>query len=143
TLGWYQMATRKQRARRAKTFRHDYGFVDYDDEGNEVELTGAELRAKKDESSPSKPKQAAKSQSSSRRTPKEPQPPSWDRSIKRGLMWGAPMIVLMFLLFKDLTVYSRILLGVVYAVMFIPLTYWVDGMVYRKYQQRKQSGKAR
>ena len=42
------MATRKQSARRAKTFRHDYGFVISDEEGNEIEAPGAELRAKKD-----------------------------------------------------------------------------------------------
>ena len=28
--------TRKQRRRRQKTFRHEYGFVTYDEEGNEV-----------------------------------------------------------------------------------------------------------
>jgi len=33
-------------ARREKTFRHEYGFVTVDDEGNEVELEGAALRAK-------------------------------------------------------------------------------------------------
>ena len=31
------------------------------------------------------------------------------------------------------------LLGLVYAVMFVPLTYWTDSMVYRRCQ-RKQAG---
>ena len=42
------MATRKQRSRRAKTFRHEYGFVTYDEEGNEIEVDRAELRAEKE-----------------------------------------------------------------------------------------------
>ena len=50
------MATRKQRARRAKTFRHDYGFVVDDDEGNEVEISGADVRAKAKTGEVAKPK---------------------------------------------------------------------------------------
>ena len=41
------MATRKQRSKRAKTFRHDYALVVDDEEGNEVEISAAEARAKK------------------------------------------------------------------------------------------------
>ncbi len=41
------MPTRKQRARRAKSFRHEYGFVVDDEEGNEVEVDRAELRPDK------------------------------------------------------------------------------------------------
>ena len=41
------MATRKQRRRREKSFRHEYGFVVEDEEGNEVELDRSELRAQK------------------------------------------------------------------------------------------------
>jgi hypothetical protein len=47
------MATKKQRSRRAKTFRHEHALIDYDDEGNEIEVTASELRARKNK--PEKP----------------------------------------------------------------------------------------
>ena len=48
------MATKKQRRRRDKTFRHEHGLVAYDEEGNEIEVTATELRAEKGK--PEKPK---------------------------------------------------------------------------------------
>lgn len=134
------MATRKQRARRAKTFRHDYALVDTDEEGNEVELKASELRAKKEDGSKPKAKAGAKKTSSMRRTTKEPQPPSWERAFKRGALWGVPMIAVMYFFLKSDPVQTRIMIGLIYAVMFVPLTYWLDGIVYRKWERRKGSG---
>jgi hypothetical protein len=133
------MATRKQRARRAKTFRHEYGFEQIDEEGNKVELTGAEMRARKDGDTPSEKAKpaAAKGKPAGGRTLREPPPPSWERAAKRGALWGLPMVALMVVFLKSIPVPTRILFGVVYAVMFIPLTYWLDGMVYRRWQARQ------
>jgi hypothetical protein len=132
------MATRKQRAKRAKAFRHDYTFVVDDEEGNEVEISAAEARAKKqgDSAAPAKAPAKSGSRSASSRPGKdhEPSPPSWNRALKKGLPWGLVAgVVVTFLL------HGSPLLGLVYAVMFIPLTYWTDSMVYRRFQ-RKQSG---
>jgi hypothetical protein len=130
------MATRKQRSRRAKTFRHDYALVIDDEEGNEVEISAADARAKKQDGSPAPAKGSATSGARSSRSAKgyEPPKPSWNRSIKRGLPWGLLAgIVVTFLL------HGSPLLGLVYATMFIPLTYWTDSMVYRRFQ-RKQAG---
>jgi hypothetical protein len=130
------MATRKQRARRAKTFRHDYALVVDDEEGNEVEISSAEARAKKQDGSgaaKASPKAGSKSPA---RGGKDYQPPtpSWNRSLKRGLPWGLVAgVVVTFLL------HGSPLLGLVYAAMFVPLTYWTDSMVYRRWQ-RKQAG---
>jgi hypothetical protein len=126
------MATRKQRSKRAKTFRHDYALVVDDEEGNEVEITAADARAKKEGGSGTSPKASA------RGNPKGsghvPNAPSWNRALKRGLPWGLVAgVVVTFLL------HGSPLLGLVYAVMFVPLTYWTDSMVYRRYQ-RKQAG---
>jgi hypothetical protein len=136
------VATRKQRARRAKTFRHEYGFVVEDEEGNEVEVSGAEVRGK------SKPdaKQAS-SKPASKPTAKsgglrEPSPPSWNRAIRRGGIWGIGMVALCVVLLRSAPVYDRVLIGLVYAAMFIPVTYWVDGMVYKRWQRRKPGGPA-
>src|SRR5579863_2800141 len=133
------MATRKQRARRAKTFRHDYALVDTDEEGNEVELKASELRAKKEGGPKAKAKPGAKA-APARRASKEPQPPSWERALKRGALWGVPMIAVMYFFLKSDPVQTRVMIGLIYAVMFVPLTYWLDGIVYRKWERRKGSG---
>jgi hypothetical protein len=129
------MATRKQRSKRAKTFRHDYALVVDDEEGNEVEISSAEARAKKQEASgaPAKSPAKAGSRPASGKA-YAPNPPSWNRAVKRGLPWGLVAgVVVTFLL------HGSPLLGLVYAGMFIPLTYWTDSMVYRRFQ-RKQAG---
>jgi hypothetical protein len=134
------VATRKQRARRAKTFRHDYGFVVADDEGNDVEVAGSELRAKKDgKDAPAKASSSSSKQSSSRggRSGREPQPPSWNRALKRGAMWGAGLVVISVLLLRGVPLATRVVIGIVYAALFIPMTYWLDGLVYRRFQARK------
>jgi hypothetical protein len=131
------MATRKQRARRAKTFRHDYGFVVADDEGNEVEISGADVRSKTRKDEPGKPKAAAKpagKQSAAR----EPQPPSWRRALKRGIPWGLAAGLGLTLL-----THAPVEIGLVYAVAFVPLMYWTDAVVYRRYERRKGAGTTR
>jgi hypothetical protein len=134
------VATRKQRARRAKTFRHEYGFVVEDEDGNEVEVSGAEVRGK----SPSDTKEA-KAKPGAKPAPKtrglrDPQPPSWNRAVRRGGIWGIGMVALSVVLLRGAPVYERVLIGIVYAAMFIPVTYWVDGMVYKRWQRRKPGG---
>jgi hypothetical protein len=129
------MATRKQRSRRAKSFRHDYGFVVHDEEGNEVEVAGAELRAKKEP--------AAKSKSGSKPAPKargirEPPPPSWNRALKRGLPWGIAAGLGVTLL-----THGPIAIGVIYGIAFVPLMYFTDGFVYRRWERRKPGGPTR
>jgi hypothetical protein len=133
------MATRKQRARRAKTFRHEYALVDTDEEGNEVELKASELRAKKQGGSTAKGKPGAKP-AAARRPAKEPPAPSWERALKRGALWGVPMVAVMYFFLKNDPVQTRILIGLLYAVMFVPLTYWLDGIVYRKWERRNGAG---
>jgi hypothetical protein len=134
------MATRKQRSKRAKTFRHDYALVVDDEEGNEVEISSAEARAKKTETSgapaktPAKP--SSRASSGSRRSGTyQPNPPSWNRSLKKGLPWGLVAgVVVTFLL------HGSPILGLVYAGMFVPLTYWTDSMVYRRWQRKQADG---
>src|SRR5437763_17207361 len=78
------MPSRKQRRRREKSFRHEYGFVTYDEEGNEVEVDPAEVR-------PAKPKSEraqAKPTGRGGRAPREAPKPSWNRALRRGGDWG-------------------------------------------------------
>jgi hypothetical protein len=52
------------------------------------------------------------------------------------------MVALMIEFLKGVPIQTRILFGLIYAVMFIPLTHWLDGMVYRKWERRNASGPA-
>ena len=128
------MATRKQRARRAKSFRHDYGFVVDDEEGNEVEISGADVRAKAKKGEVAKPKAGAKP-ATKPNAAREPVPPSWSRSLKRGVPWGLAAGL-------GLTLLTRAPweIGLVYAVAFVPLMYWTDAFMYRRYERRKAGG---
>jgi hypothetical protein len=130
------MPSRKQRRRREKTFRHEYGFVTYDDEGNEVEVESAEVRPEKAKAERAKPKPTGKNG----RPLREPPVPSWQRSLKRGGIWGGLMfVVLVFFLPGSGSPVSRVLIGLLYAAAFVPLTYWIDRLTYRNYLRR--SGK--
>jgi hypothetical protein len=139
------MPTRKQRRRRDKTFRHEYETVLIDAEGNETPL--AEVRAR--EPKREKPAAAAAKGSAAKggakrnqRPVREVPAPSWNRAFKRGGTWGAVMLVVsVFFLFHNAPIAIRLGWGIVYAVAFIPLTYFVDRTAYRAYQRRigKQS----
>ena|SRR6478736_5944890 len=131
------MPSRKQRRRREKAFRHEYGFVTYDEEGNEVEVEAAEIRPQR-----AKPEQRAKATPTGKRGRplRVPPVPSWRRSLRRGGIWGGLMfVVLVFFLPGTGSPASRVLIGLLYAAAFVPLTYWIDRLAYRNYLRR--SGK--
>jgi len=127
------MPSRKQRRRREKAFRHEYDFVTYDEEGNEVEVDPAEIRPPKPKKD--KPKPTGKGG----RPLREPPVPSWNRSVRRGGMWGGVMLVVVVFFFKGQSLPARIGVGLLYAAAFVPLTYWIDRLAYRSYLRR--SGK--
>ena len=133
------MATKKQRRKRERNFRHDMALVTEDEEGNEVEVTAAELRAKAGK--PDKPKQATpakKGAPANSRLAREPQPPSWQRSLKRGGIFGALIFILVvFVMPSGGSRGASIAMGLFYAVAFIPLTYWIDRLTYRTWQRRQ------
>jgi hypothetical protein len=133
------MATRKHRARRAKTFRHEHYLAAYDEEGNEIEVKASDLRARKDK--PAKAKAAAPTKGRGRAM-REPQPPSWNRSLRRGAIWGSATVVASVLLLRSASLPARILIGIFYAGLFIPMTYYMDGVVYRKHLKRTGGGQA-
>ena len=130
------MPTRKQRRRREKTFRHEFDFVTYDDEGNEVEVDPAELRAAKAKETPKRTTKGAKGKSRPVRPARVIQPPSWRRSLRRGLPMGALMFVVVVFFLKQGSTQSRLVTGVIYAAVFVPFTYWLDRFAYRNYLRK-------
>ena len=130
------MPSRKQRRRREKSFRHEYGFVTYDEEGNEIEVDPAEVRPAKEKAE--KPK--AQPTGRGGRALREPPKPSWRRSLKRGSIWGGVMFVVVVFFFKGQSLPGRIAVGLIYAAAFVPLTYWIDRLAYRTYLRRSGKG---
>jgi hypothetical protein len=130
------MPTKKQRRRREKTFRHEYDYVLLDEEGNEVAVDPDERRKQREEREAGKPKKAPARTSRSSRPIREVAPPSWERALKRGGGMGLLMFVLIVFLFSRQSLGARIAEGAVYAVLFVPLTYWIDRMAYRAYERR-------
>lgn len=133
------MPSKKQRRRREKTFRHEYETVLLDAEGNELEIDPDELRAQREEKRAAKAKPAAKKAAATRggRALREPPPPSWQRALRRGGLMGAVMLVAISFIERDQPLGARVGLGLIYAVMFIPLTYLVDRTAHRTFLKRQ------
>jgi len=117
------MSTRKQRRRRAKEHRHEYVWED--GEGNEL-----------DPKDPSSPKEESRSRTASSRPGKEPQPPSWRKTLKRGLIFAPIMFVTVMLLSNNITRTQQITQTALIVAIFIPFSYFLDGVFYRSHKKR-------
>jgi hypothetical protein len=139
------MPTRKQKRRDLKSQRHDYEFVYVDGDGKELEEVPEEAaEPKKERTNGSKPGSKAtgagkrsQPQSRGRRQPPEP---SWNRALKRGGMLGVVVLVLFSLGAKG-SIVKVIPLALLYTLLFVPFTYYIDRFAYRRWQAR-QSGAA-
>jgi ferric-dicitrate binding protein FerR (iron transport regulator) len=128
------MPTRKQRRRRAKEQRHEYVWEDA--EGNE--LDPSELPERKAQS----PTPRARS-----RPVREPQAPSWRRTFRRALIFAPIMFVTVMLLSSDLTLAQQLTQTALIVAIFIPFSYFLDGLFWRSYKRRaarqEQAGRGR
>jgi cytochrome c-type biogenesis protein CcmH/NrfG len=123
--------SRKQRRRRQKSFRHDYEFVLLDEEGNEVEVDPAELRAEKEKARPERSKGRATT-----RTGRTIEPASWRRVGKRALIFAPLMFVAVSVLDKQLTVLQHAAQTLTLLAFFLPFSYAMDTVAYRMYLRR-------
>lgn len=127
------MATQKQRRRRAKEKRHEYDLVEIDGEGNETVITASEVKP----SASGKAKSDGKGRQEAR--PRgTPQPPSWPRVFKRGLIF-APIFVAVVLLLGGgkVTLLGALVNALFLLAVFVPFSYWVDRFMWRSYQKRQ------
>ena len=134
------MPTKKQRRRQAKTKRHEYEYVVVDQEGHEVPVDPAELRAQKekekDRPAQAKGKQQPAARDRKGRVLREPRKPSWRRSLKVGLLFVVGLFV--FTSFVGSThpaLGARIGLSLGYGVLGIPFFYWMDRSTYRRWER--------
>ncbi len=138
------MSTRKQRRRREKTFRHEYETVLLDEEGNALPVDPEELRAEREAKSKNrgKPARSGKQQpAKSRSRPlREVPQPTWRRALRRGGLMGVAMFVLFVFVLKGGSGTARAVTATLYAVAFVPLTYFADRLAYRTYLRRTGGG---
>jgi hypothetical protein len=133
------MPTRKQKRRELKGKRHDYEFVYVDGEGNELDEVPEELeQPKKERANGAKPAAGKKSQPAPRGRRQPPQP-SWGRAFKRGGMLGVVVLVLFSLGSKG-HIARVIPLAVIYTLLFVPFTFYIDRFAYRRWEARQQGG---
>jgi hypothetical protein len=134
------MPTRKQRRRREKSFRHEYETVLLEADGTTRPLDEDELanerEARAQSKSPAKASPARGAKRGATRPIREVPPPSWHRAFRRGGLMGGLMLLAFVFLFKSSPLGVRLAWGALYAVAFVPLTYWVDRTTYRAYQRR-------
>jgi hypothetical protein len=128
------MATKKQRRRREKGRRHEYEFVYVDQSGEEVEVDEPEPRPKKDpaERRSASAKPAGKGDSAADRI----KPPSWERTLRRALMFAPFILIFFYITAKDKSSYSTYLAAIPVLLLMAPFMYLVDSMAYRSYQKR-------
>jgi hypothetical protein len=139
------MPSRKQRRRREKDRRHEYEYVYVDEEGHELDPSevdeveeekpvkparGAAATKTKPKASTAK-KGTAKSKAAANVRPVPP--PSWKRVSKRALIFAPFMLLAITLLGRGLSWPARILETLWLLVLFIPFSYLIDRMMYRRY----------
>jgi len=139
------MPTRKQRRRQQKERRHEWEYVWVDEEGQEVDVDpGAPKRTKVTRAERSADagrgngKAPARGQ---RRAGRVPPQPSWPRAAKRAAMLGVFFVIVFGFVLrgKHADPAGAVLLGVVYAIAFVPLQYFIDRVVYRAYLRRQET----
>jgi hypothetical protein len=140
------MPSRKQRRRRDKERRHEYEYVYVDDEGHEVDAAEVETDDEQPAPKPArangaatkaKPKTAPAKKGSAKAAAKANvrpvSPPSWRRVAKRGAIFAPFMLLAITLLGRGLTWPARILETIWLLVLFVPFSYLIDRMMYRRY----------
>ena len=126
------MATKKQRRRREKLQRHEYEYVVENEEGEEVVVEAPRTEAK---TAPAKA--AAKGQVVDARG-RVIQPPSWRRVMKRGAIFGPILFVLIWVTGSNLSTAAKLLNVLLLLLIFLPVSYLVDMLIYRSVQKRQQ-----
>jgi len=130
------MPTKKQRRRHQKARRHEYEYVYVDDEGNEVEVDPAEIRAARDERREAKPQTASGKSPARTGARKTIEPPSWRRAARRAAIFGPLLVVAMMLFNHKLPLAQQIAPAIFLLAFFIPFSYFTDSLAYRMYRKR-------
>jgi hypothetical protein len=104
-----------------------------DDEGNvlppeEAEELGVVSSSRKAERTP-------KNQPTTR-AGRALEPPSWRKTLRRGLLFAPLMLITVMLLGRNLTLVQQVFQTLVLLCFFLPFSYFMDSMMWRSYQRR-------
>jgi hypothetical protein len=124
------MATKKQRRRREKLQRHEYEYVVENEEGEEVLVESP--RADQTTAPATKKGEVVDARG------RVVQPPSWGRVLKRSLIFAPILAVLIFVTGGSLTTEAKIVNVVLLLLIFLPMSYVVDMLIYRSVKKRQQ-----
>jgi hypothetical protein len=127
------MATKKQQRRRQKLKRHEYEEVYVDDEGNELPPEEAEELAAV---STSRRAERTRKEKPTTRAGRVLEPPSWRKTLKRGLLFFPLMLITVMLLGQELTLAQQVFQTLVLMGFVLPFSYFMDSMMWRSYQRR-------
>lgn len=126
------MATKKQRRRREKQRRHEWEYVKVTEEGDEVVV-----ESPRDEAVSSSAKPAKSGPLDARGRPV--QKPSLQRLGKRAAIFGPLLVVLVFITGGDeISNGQKIFQAVLLLLIFLPLSYLLDHVMYRVLTRRHQ-----
>ena len=70
------------------------------------------------------------------RAGREPQAPSWRRTLKRALIFAPIMLGTVMLLSNDLTLAQQLSQTAIIVAIFIPFSFLLDGVFWRSYRKR-------
>ena len=127
------MATKKQQRRRQKLKRHEYEEVYVDDEGNVLQPEEAEELGV---ATPARKAERTVKERPTTRAGRTLEPPSWRKTLKRGLLFFPLMLITVHLLDMDLAWSRKLTQTIVLMGFFLPFSYFMDSMMWRSYQRR-------
>jgi len=130
------MASRKQRRRRAKERRHEYEYVYVDDAGQEIEPPPEDKPERTRWRGKSNANGAKATRGRAAGPVRQARPPSWNRSIRRALLFLPLFFIVFSLVNKHSAIEVRFLSSLAYSALFVPLTYVMDRTAYRTYLRR-------
>lgn len=132
------MPSRKQRRRRTKDRRHDYEYVYVDDEGKEVEADDVPQPSRNGTGTRAAKKDAPIRVAGGRVV----KPPSWQRAVKRGLIFAPAMFGILYVLNRGNQPPAAIIFNtLVLLAFFIPFGYLMDRVMYRTYVKKQAAAK--
>jgi hypothetical protein len=130
--------TRKQRRRQQKLRRHEYEEVYVDAEGNVVDVDEAEEPEPSGRQNGRTAARPSRAPARATRTGRTIQPPSWRRVLKRGLLFGPVMFILISILpgGNEITLLGRVANTLMLLLIFLPFSYVMDMVTYRIWLRR-------
>lgn len=136
------MATRKQRRRREKELRHEYEVVYVDPDGNELDTPAVDGRNGREPRQPPARRDGRGQRRGAQRGGRTVDPPSWRRTIRRGLIFAPIFLATVLLLSGDrLTFAGAVLQTLLLLVVFVPFSYFMDRVMHRSALKRAARAK--